>query len=110
MELVIPIPFFLPRVSVVVVASRFPEARLIFFHEANAAHPLGAFPKIEMRNHHARRSTVFWRERLIVIFQGDEGLSVDDFVEGNVGGITAVTISRDECSFVIDFGVLKENI
>src|SRR5689334_14217595 len=86
-ESIIPIPLFLPGVAAVVIASRFPEARFVFFHQPNAAHPFGALPKIKMGHHHARRTPVFWREGLIVILQCDKGLTVDNVGERHIGGI-----------------------
>ncbi len=43
-------------------------------------------------------------------FNGDEGLAVDNVCEGNVGGIAAVTISRDEHGFAIQVNVFEKRI
>src|SRR5688500_16550186 len=74
MTLIVPIPLFFPRIAEIVIAGRFPKTGLVLFHQANAAHPLGALPKIQMWYEHTCRTAMLRSERFIVIFQGDKGL------------------------------------
>src|SRR5262245_20121560 len=57
------IPLFLPRVGVVVVAACLPIARHVGFSEANPSKPLGALPKVEIRNEGADWRPMRARER-----------------------------------------------
>src|SRR6266508_6703625 len=108
--LVIPISLFFPRIAVVVISSGFQEAGFVFFHQANATYPFGALPEIQMGNHHARRTAMRWRKRLIVIFECDEGLAVDDVGQGYVRSIATITIGSDEHSFAVKLNVLEQSI
>src|SRR5688572_8117055 len=58
------IALFLPRVGVVVIAARLPEARLVDRDEANAGEPLRALPEVEVGHERADRRAVRTRERL----------------------------------------------
>src|SRR5215213_6444316 len=94
----------------IVIASRFPEARLVLFHQANAAHPLGALPKIQVRHHHPGRATMFWCKGFIIIFQSDKGLTVDHIRERYVGSVASITKGSDEHSVMIQIGMFEQCI
>ena len=53
------IALFLPRVTVVVVATGFPEAGDVAVGEFDFFEPLGGFPEVEMGDKEARWSAVF---------------------------------------------------
>jgi len=53
-----PVPLFLPRVSVDVVAVRTPRSRARRSREAKPPHPLGALPEVQMRHEQPRRPAV----------------------------------------------------
>src|SRR5215207_1784820 len=63
-----------------------------------------------MRYNHARRSTMFGREWLIVIFQRDEGLTIDDLGERYVGGIAAIAVGSHEHGITVKLGVFEQGI
>src|SRR4051812_29602447 len=56
-----------PRVSIVVIAKRFPESGPVVLHETQLPHPLRAFPEIEMRYQEARGAAVLGRERRTIV-------------------------------------------
>src|SRR5438270_5467359 len=85
--LVAGVALFLPGVAVVVVAPRFPEARPILLHEEQAAHPLRAFPEVEVGHEETSGSAMLRGEWLVVVVVGDERLAVDNLVHGYVGGV-----------------------
>src|SRR4029079_3925088 len=66
-----------PGIAVIVVAQRLPEAGLVSGQQAEATHPLGALPEIQVRHDQARRSTVCRLQRLAVVGVGHEGLAVE---------------------------------
>src|SRR4051812_9552913 len=68
---VAPVALLAPRVAVVVVAERLPEAGLVLRHEDEAAHPLGALPEVQMRDEQARGAAVLRLERLAVVLVDD---------------------------------------
>src|ERR1700752_265817 len=104
---IIPIPLLFPRVAMIVVSRRFPKARFILFSKINPSHPFGTLPKIQMRHNHSCWTTMFGCERLIVIFQSDEGLTIDDIGERHVCGVPTVATSRDKHRLAVEFRVLK---
>src|SRR5215213_4592027 len=109
-NLIIPIPLFFPWIGMVVIASRFPEARLVLFHQANAAHPLSALPKIQVRYHHPGRATMFWRKRFPIIFQSDKGLTVDHIRERYVCGVASIAKGSDEQGVPIQVSMFEQCI
>src|ERR1043165_980037 len=60
------IALLFPRVGVVVVAARLPEAGLVVAHELEAGDPLRALPEVEVGHEAAHRRAVLERERLLV--------------------------------------------
>jgi hypothetical protein len=60
------------------ITNRFPKAGFILLRQSDTAYPFSAFPKIQMGHDHLRRLSMIWRERFIVIFQGDKRLTVYD--------------------------------
>jgi hypothetical protein len=94
----------------VVVASRFPEAGLILFHETQAAYPLGALPEVQMWHNHTGRATVLGRKRFVVVFKGNERLTVDDICKGHIRGVAAVTKSSDEHGFAVQLHMLEQGV
>ena len=68
MPLITRVSLLFPRVAVVVIAKRLPEPGLVFRDEFEAAHPFGAFPKLEMRDQQTHRTPVLRRERLFIVF------------------------------------------
>jgi hypothetical protein len=64
------VTLFFPRVSVVVVAVPFPEARLVVLAQLYTAYPLGAFPEIQMGHEQSRWAAVLRLERLALVLVG----------------------------------------
>src|SRR6185312_15214946 len=52
------VPLLTPRVTVVVIAERFPEAGLVLLQEPQLPHPLCAFPEVQVRHEEARGAAV----------------------------------------------------
>src|SRR5688572_17942620 len=63
-----------------------------------------------MRHDHTRRAAVFWREWLIVIFQGNKRLTVDNVGERHVGGIAAVAVGGYKHGVTVQLHMLEEGI
>src|SRR5580700_3672132 len=57
------------RVAVSVVAVLLPETRGVLRHKFQAAHPLDAFPSVEMRHYEADGVAMLGGERFAVVFQ-----------------------------------------
>ena len=55
---VAPVPLFLPWITIVVVAKRFPEAGLVLIAELEPPNPLGALPEVEVRHEEAGRAAM----------------------------------------------------
>src|SRR5690349_24682401 len=66
------IALFLPRIGVVVIAARLPEARTIERDEANARQPLRALPEIKIGDERTYRRAVRSSERLPFVLVRDE--------------------------------------
>src|SRR3990170_416534 len=60
------VALFKPRVAAIVVAETFPEAWLVALEQAQAAHPLGALPEIQMGHDQPRRPAMLGRQRTAV--------------------------------------------
>src|SRR5262245_53656180 len=84
-----------PRVAVIVIAQRLPEAALILFHEAQASHPLGAFPKIEMRDEQPGRTTMRRQDRQALISGRDHASTANEIRDRKVCRVTSVTMRHD---------------
>ena len=84
------VALFLPRVAIHVIAVRLPEARRVLVHQPQPAHPLGAFPEVQMRHEQPRRATVLALERLPVECERDPRLAAGEVVEREVGGVPTV--------------------
>jgi hypothetical protein len=61
-----------PDIATVVIATALPEAGAILLHEAQAPHPLGALPQIELGHYQPQGLGVFWRQILAVVLVGEE--------------------------------------
>src|SRR5262245_26411483 len=92
-----------PRVAVIVIAQRLPEAALVLFHEAQASHPLGALPKIEMRHEQPGRTAMRRQNRQALISGRDHAFTANEIRDGKVRCVTSVTMSYD-----VGFGWLRE--
>ena len=55
------VALFEPWIATVVVAERLPEPRLVAVDDAQAAHPFGALPEIEMRHDQPHRAAMLAR-------------------------------------------------
>src|SRR5205085_972667 len=102
--------FFFPGVAVVVVAERLPEAAPVVLHEAQAAHPLGALPEIEVGDEHAGGAAMFGRERSALVGVDDVGLAVDDVGEGQVSGVAAIGVCQYVAGAAVKLDVLEEGV
>src|SRR5688572_18392716 len=78
------ITLFLPRISVVVIAARLPEAGAIGRDEANAREPLRALPEVEVGDDHANGRAVRARERLSFVFVRDEDVRRERFLDRDI--------------------------
>ena len=78
----------------IIVAKRLPEARLILLDQAQAAHPLGTLPEVEVRYQQAGRPTVLRLQGLAFIGVDDPGLPSCHLVQRQVGGIASIAKRR----------------
>ena len=85
-----PVPLFLPRIAVVVVAVNLPQAGLVGRRKAEPAYPLGALPEVDVGDKHAGRPAVLGFERLAVVAEGDPRLAARGVLERDVGRVAAV--------------------
>ena len=92
------------------IAQRFPEAQALALFDPKPMHPLRALPEIEMRDHQARGTSVLGRQRLAIVFVGDESLVVDNVGDGEIGGIAAIRVSGDEGRLGIQLDRLEERV
>src|SRR5215207_2526241 len=85
-----PVALLAPRVAVVVVAERFPEAWLVVVQQPQAPDPFGALPEVEVWHEQARRSAVLGLERLAAVGVGYPGPSPRDVLQRQIRGVAAV--------------------
>ncbi len=90
------VAFFGPGVAVHVVAVLFPEAGGVVGEEFDAADPFGGLPEVELGDDEADGEAVVWGEGLVVVFEGEEAVGVEEFVEGEVGGEALLAVDEDE--------------
>src|SRR5262249_1623534 len=81
---VVRVPLLPPWISVVVVSVALPEPWLVLIQQRQAAHPLGALPKIEVGDEQPGRATVFRRQIRAVEAERDPGLPVPKVTQRQV--------------------------
>ena len=68
---------FLPRISIHMVSSGFPESWGILFHQFNAFDPFGAFPAVAIRYYQSHWSSMLSGQWLIVMFIGEQNIGFE---------------------------------
>src|SRR5687768_6298677 len=63
-----------------------------------------------MWHDHARRTTMLGRQRFVIVFYGNERLTVDDVCKGHIRGIAAVAIGSNEHGFAIEFNMFEQGV
>jgi len=79
-----------------VVAVLFPEAGSIAVAQFDGADPLGGLPEIQSGNDESGRIAVVRRERLSVVFDGEEAILVQEFFNREIGGEALLAVDKDE--------------
>src|SRR5919204_1795206 len=79
-----------PRITVIVIAERFPEARRVPVRQVQAADPFGTLPEVEVWHDQPRRTAMLRRQRLILIPVCDERLAALQVRPGQVRRVPAV--------------------
>src|SRR5271154_1925782 len=87
LELLAAVTLLFEWVSAHVVAVILPEARRVLRHEFEAAYPLNAFPRIELRHHEPQWIPVIRRKRLAIVFEREQGRRPHQIIQGHVGRI-----------------------
>src|SRR5207253_7151758 len=80
------VPFFAPRVGVVVVAVALPESGLVDRRQLDPAQPLGALPEVLAGDHEPQREPVLHRQRLAVRVRREERVRILEERERDVRG------------------------
>lgn|GEM_PF-6814493 len=74
------ISFFLSRITMVVVSTRFPKSFSVFFGKLNAHSPLSAFPEIKSGDDKPYRVAVLWGKHFIITFNGKQDVRFEEIV------------------------------
>src|ERR1700751_5280115 len=77
------VALFFPRGPVGMVAVAFPEAETVFVEQNKTAHPLDAFPGVEVRNDEADRAAVLGSERNAIVIESEENVGTQQILERN---------------------------
>src|SRR6185312_12761637 len=85
-----------PRVAVVVVTARFPEAGTVGGDELDAADPFGAFPEIEPRHDRAHRTAMLARQRTTLPGMGEQHVVGIEFGQREVGRVVVIAVEDNE--------------
>src|SRR5215211_505991 len=75
---VAPVALLTPRIPVVVVAERLPEAGLVGLRDLDLGEPLGALPEVQVRHEQPCRAAVLGLERRAVERVHDPRLAIGD--------------------------------
>src|SRR4051812_6245055 len=81
------IAFRVPGVGVIVVATSLPIARLVVIGKADAGEPLGALPKVEVRDHGSHGSAVGAGQGGAVQLMSDQHRGLQRVTERDVGRV-----------------------
>src|SRR5262249_41531025 len=125
-RLVALIPLFFPWLTMIVIPKRLPKTRFIFVEQSETANPLGALPKIEVRNQQSRGAAVLGSERLSFICIAPPHLPPTDAFNRKIRSVTAITkgnyvfgmvidlcqqcIDRDSLPICVQFGPLRHTM
>src|SRR5258708_28424064 len=63
------VPLLFPRIAVGMVAVALPESQSVFVQQHETAHPLHAFPCVEMRHDQTQRPALLGRKWLAVVLE-----------------------------------------
>src|SRR3954454_844105 len=99
---VAPVPLFLPRIAVVVVAVALPEAGFVLLQQLQSTHPFRALPEVQMWYEQARGATVLRSERLTVVLVHDPRLAAGHLVERKVRRVAAIAPGAHELPARLD--------
>src|SRR5690242_13884486 len=90
------IPLLLPGIAIVVISARLPEAGLILGHEAKPPQPLGALPKVEMRDQEAGWASMSRSDWQALVTSRNHSFSSDQIGNRDVRGVAAVAVGHDK--------------
>src|ERR1043166_2557485 len=101
-ELIITMALFVPRVASKMIAAFFPEAWHVRRYEFDVLDPLGALPRIQLRNHPANRTAMLYGDWLTVMRNGQQRVVREKVTERQVCRPTVIVgMANDEicCGF-----------
>src|SRR6185437_9262214 len=79
-----------PGIAMAVISANFPESASIIDAELDGSHPLRALPAVKLRHDQAQRPSMLRRQIAAVMLIGQHDVVVQEFLERQVSGITAV--------------------
>src|SRR5579885_2438078 len=89
------IALLFPRVAVIVIAARLPEAGAVLGEELDALQPLRALPEIEPGNHHAHRPAMLARDRLALPAVREQRVGRRELGERDIGRVAVEGMEDD---------------
>jgi hypothetical protein len=75
----------------IVIPKRLPKTRFILVEQSETANPLGALPKVEVRDQQSRRAAVLGSERLSVIGMDYPRLPARYVFHRKIRSVTTIT-------------------
>src|SRR5205807_5539209 len=96
-------PILRPRISRVRVTARFPETQNVAVEEKDFADELRSFPGVTLRDDHARRTAMLFRQRFAVPLVRNDHVVVHADLEWIVRRVTVVALEEDVCGFGLRF-------
>src|SRR6266852_4156866 len=105
-QALLPVPFLLPGVGVVVIAAPLPEAGAVMLHELEAVQPFGALVEVEFGNDQAHGAAVFGFQFFSVMLEGNNHIIVVQIGQWQIGGVVGPGMLHDKLRLWQGFGAL----
>src|SRR5919199_4800852 len=89
------ITLLFPGFAVIVISKTLPESWSVTIQELEAAHPLGAFPEVQVWNEQPQRPAVLGRDWLAIAPIDQHVLRSQKIVQRQVGGVAVLGADHD---------------
>src|SRR5216684_98577 len=78
------VPLLLPRITVRVISVALPEAQPVVIQHHESAHPLHAFPRIEVRHDQPQWPSMFRCQRLAIVFEREQHIRLNQIRQRHI--------------------------